>query len=158
MALALGEDRDEHVGARHFLAARRLHVDHRALDDALEAGRRLGVLAAVRDEVLELGVDVLDEVAAQHVEIDIAGAHHGGGVLVLDQRQQEMLERRVFVATLVGGGESAVEGLFEAAGEGWHDQFLAFPEIHFFSITHCSGCWCLRAKSITCVTFVSATS
>src|SRR5262245_5385860 len=29
---------------------------------------------------------------------------------------------------------------------------------HFFSITHCRGCWCLRAKSITCVTFVSATS
>src|SRR6202030_2699795 len=29
---------------------------------------------------------------------------------------------------------------------------------HFFSITHCRGCWCFRAKSITCVTFVSATS
>src|SRR5262249_47506980 len=29
---------------------------------------------------------------------------------------------------------------------------------HFFSITHWSGCWCLRAKSITCVTLVSATS
>src|SRR5206468_12160344 len=26
---------------------------------------------------------------------------------------------------------------------------------HFFSITHCRGCWCFRAKSITCVTFVS---
>src|SRR5262249_32607507 len=31
-------------------------------------------------------------------------------------------------------------------------------ECHFFSITHCKGCWCFRAKSITCVTFVSATS
>ena len=29
---------------------------------------------------------------------------------------------------------------------------------YFFSITHCRGCWCLRAKSITCVTFVSAIS
>ena len=29
---------------------------------------------------------------------------------------------------------------------------------YFFSITHCSGCWCLRAKSITCVTLVSAIS
>src|SRR5207244_3764533 len=29
---------------------------------------------------------------------------------------------------------------------------------YFFSITHCRGCWCLRAKSITCVTLVSAIS
>jgi hypothetical protein len=29
---------------------------------------------------------------------------------------------------------------------------------YFFSITHCKGCWCLRAKSITCVTLVSAIS
>jgi hypothetical protein len=35
MALALGKDGDEHVGAGHFLAAGRLHMDHRALDDAL---------------------------------------------------------------------------------------------------------------------------
>ena len=41
MALALGEDRDEHVGAGDFFAARRLDVDHGALDDALEAGGRL---------------------------------------------------------------------------------------------------------------------
>ena len=27
-----------------------------------------------------------------------------------------------------------------------------------FSIVHCNGCWFSRAKSITCVTFVSATS
>jgi hypothetical protein len=33
-----------------------------------------------------------------------------------------------------------------------------FVRRYFFSITHCRGCWCLRAKSITCVTFVSAIS
>src|ERR1700686_2204845 len=38
VALALGEDRDQHIGAGHFLAARGLHVNDRALDDALEAG------------------------------------------------------------------------------------------------------------------------
>jgi len=26
------------------------------------------------------------------------------------------------------------------------------------SIVHCSGCWCLRARSITCSTFAAATS
>jgi hypothetical protein len=48
VALALGEDRDQHVGAGHLLAAGRLHVDHRALDHALEAGGRLGILVARR--------------------------------------------------------------------------------------------------------------
>src|SRR3546814_3689353 len=44
MALALGEDRHQHVGAGHFLAARRLDMEQRALHGALEAERRLGVL------------------------------------------------------------------------------------------------------------------
>ena len=41
MALALGEDRDQHIGAGHLLAAGGLHMDHRALDHALEPRRRL---------------------------------------------------------------------------------------------------------------------
>ena len=102
MALALGEDRDQHVGAGHLLAAGRLHVDHGALDDALEAGGRLGILAAVGDQVFELGFDVGDEVAPQLVEIDVAGAHDRGRILVVDQRQQQVLERGVFVVTLIG--------------------------------------------------------
>src|SRR5690606_14761055 len=44
VALALGENGDEHVGARNLLAPGRLDVDDRALDDALEADRRLGIL------------------------------------------------------------------------------------------------------------------
>ena len=85
VALALGEDRDEHVGAGHLLAAGRLHVDDGALDDALEAGGRLGVLAVDADEVGELGVDIFVEVGLQLLEVDVAGAHDGGGVLVVEQ-------------------------------------------------------------------------
>ncbi len=58
MAFALGKDRDENVGAGHFLAARRLDVDHGALDDALEAGGRLGVLVITGDQIGEFVVDV----------------------------------------------------------------------------------------------------
>ena len=75
------------------------------------------VLVRAGDEVGELGVDVVDEVAAQHVEIDVAGAHHRGGVLVVDQRQQQMLERRVFLVALVGERQRLMQGLFETAGE-----------------------------------------
>ena len=123
MAFALGENRDQHVGAGHLLAAGRLHVDHRALDHALEAGRRLGILGAVGDQVFEFGFEIGGQTAAQLVEIDIAGAHHRGGVLVVDQRQQQMLERRVFVVALVGERQRAMERLFEAAGERWHSDF-----------------------------------
>ena len=170
MALALGEDRDQHVGAGHLLAAGRLHMDDGALDDALEPGGRLGILVAVADQVLELGLEIGGEAASQLVEIDIAGAHDRGRVLVVDQRQQQMLERGVFVMPLVGERQRAVQGLFEAARKSWHVGLvlitLSFgsprPVVsrihHFFSITHCRGCWCLRAKSITCVTLVSATS
>ena len=70
-----------------------------------------------RDEVGELGVDVFDEVAAQRVEIDVAGAHDGGCVLVVDQGEEQVLEGGVFVPALVGEGEGSVEGLFKTARE-----------------------------------------
>ena len=92
-------------------------MDDRALDHALEAGRRLGVPAPVGDQVGEFGVDVLDEVAAQHIEIDIAGAHHRRRVLVLDQGEQEVLERGIFVPALIGGGERSMEGLVRGCGK-----------------------------------------
>ncbi len=115
MALALGEDRDQHIGAGDFLATRRLHVDHGALDHALEAGGGLGVLRTVRDEVLQLGFDIGDEVAPQLVGIDVARLHYGSRVLVVDKREQQVLERGVFMVALVSERERAMERLFEAA-------------------------------------------
>ena len=122
MALALGEDRDQHIGAGHLLAARRLHMDDGALDHALEPGRRLGILVAVAHQVLELALEIGGEAAAQLVEIDIARPHHRGGVLIVDQGEQQMLERRVFVVTLIGERQGAMEGLFEIARKRWHVQ------------------------------------
>jgi hypothetical protein len=83
-----------------------------ALDDALETGRGLGILAAVGHKVGELGIDVIDEIAAQGVEIDVAGAHDGGGVLVVDQGQEQVLEGGVFVPPLARYGKSTMKGLF----------------------------------------------
>lgn len=67
MALALGEHRHEHIGPGHLLAAGRLDMDDRALDHALEAGSRLGIVAPVSDEVRQLRVDIVDEVAPEQV-------------------------------------------------------------------------------------------
>ena len=58
MALALGEDGDEHVGPRHLLAAGGLHVHHGAMDDALEAGRRLRLGRILGDERAQIVVEI----------------------------------------------------------------------------------------------------
>ena len=128
MRLALGENGDQHVGAGHFLAARRLDVERRALHDALEAVGRLGLLLAVDDEVFEFGVEIVDDGLAQRVEVDAAGPQHRRRIDVVDQRQQQMLERRIFVTALVGERERSTEGLFERAGENRHRApFTSFP-------------------------------
>ena len=41
-------------------------------------------------------------------------------MLVVDQRDQQMLERGIFVAALARLAQRIVEGLFELAGETWH--------------------------------------
>ena len=40
VGFAFGKDRDQHIGTGHFGAARGLHMDRGALDDALESGGR----------------------------------------------------------------------------------------------------------------------
>ena len=59
VALALGEQGDQHVGAGHLVAARRLDVEDGALDDALEAAGRGRVGAAVGDQGAELIVEIM---------------------------------------------------------------------------------------------------
>ncbi len=145
VALALGENRDQHIGAGHLFAARRLHVNDGALDDALEAGGGLGILRAVGDQIVQLGFEIGDEAAAQLFQIHVAGPHHRRRILIFDQRQQQMLQRRVFVVALVGESQRPVKRLFEAARERGHFNFSSFvleasPRNHFFSMMHCKGC------------------
>ncbi len=113
MALALGDDADEHVGARHFLAPRCLHMHDRALHDALERIRRLRVARRFGNERLQFGVEILDKPAAQLFEIDRTGAHDRRRVAIVDKRQQEMLERREFVAARIGVLKRAMQRAFE---------------------------------------------
>jgi len=88
------------------------YINYRALDHALETGRRLGVVGAVRDKVFELGLEIIDEAGAQLVEIDAAGAHDGCRIRVIDQRQQKVLERRILMMTLVRNRQRTMQGLF----------------------------------------------
>ncbi len=113
MAFAFGEQRHQHVGARDFFAARGLHMNGGTLHHTLETGRGLGVVAHGRDQVVEIVVEELADRAAQLLDVDVAGAHHGDGVGVVAQGDQKMFKSRVFVAALGGGGERMMKGLFE---------------------------------------------
>ena len=91
VALALGENRHEHIGAGHLLAARGLHMGDGAMDDALEAGGRLGVVMRIEHEARKLVIEISGELVPQQVDIDVAGAHHRRCVAIVEQRQEQML-------------------------------------------------------------------
>ena len=115
MALALAEDGDQHIRAGDLLATGRLHVDDRALDHTLEAGGRLRVFAVIDDEGSQFVVHVVREGGAQRPEFDIARPHHAGGFFVIDQTEEQMLQRRVLMFALVRVGDGAMQGFFELA-------------------------------------------
>ena len=102
MRLALGENCDKDIGAGDFLATGRLNVERGALHDALEAIGGLGLLVVVDHQVFKFGVEVLDDGFAQRIEVDAACPQDRGRIDIVDQRQQQMLEGRVFMTALVG--------------------------------------------------------
>ncbi len=102
-------------------------MNHRALNDALEARGRLGVVGPVRDQVFELGFEIVNETGAQLVEIDAAGAHDRGRIRVIDQRQQQVFERRILMMTLVCNRQRTMQGLFQALGKSRHSRPLWPP-------------------------------
>jgi len=104
-------------------------MDDRALDHPLEARGRLGVVAAVRDQIFKLGFEIIDETRTQLVEIDAAGAHHGGGIGVIDQRKQEMFKRCILMMTLVRNRKRTMQGLFKALRKSRHARPLWPPAI-----------------------------
>jgi hypothetical protein len=65
-------------------------------------------------------VEILLHRGTQLVAVHPAGDHHLGRVLVVDQRDEQVLERRIFVAALARFAERVVEGLFEVSGETGH--------------------------------------
>ncbi len=117
VALALAEQRDEDVGPGDLLAARRLDMEDRALDDALEPGGRRRIDAGVGLQRAEFGVEIFGDVGAELLDVDRARLHHRDGMGVAGEREQQVLERRIFVVAPAGLGQRVVQRMFEIAGE-----------------------------------------
>ncbi len=81
-------------------------------------------LGTVGDKIVELGLDIGHEVAAELLDIDVACTHHRAGILVVDQREQQMLEGRIFMVPLIGKRERPVERLFQTTRECWHQSLF----------------------------------
>ena len=120
MALPLREDRDQDIGACHFLASGGLHMDQRPLHHTLETQRRLGVFLQRLRQILQILVNETGQFLCQLAQVDVAGAHHRDRVRVVDQTEQQMLQRRIFMIAFTGQVEGTAQGFFEMSGERWH--------------------------------------
>ena len=88
----------QHIGAGHFLLARRLDMVNRTLEHALETERRLGIAVIVFGKNGDVVVDGLAQAAGELVDLGAAGAQHPERRSVFKQRQQEMVDRHEFMA------------------------------------------------------------
>src|SRR6516165_9499004 len=70
VAFTLRKHGYENVCAGHLLTARGLDVNRCALQYALKASRRLCIVTVGGDEVAELIIDIVQDLAAQPIEID----------------------------------------------------------------------------------------
>ncbi len=65
----------------------------------------------------ELAVEILGDAHLERLEIDVAGAHDGRGVAVIDECEQQMLERGELVTPFVGVFQRTMQTRFEAFRE-----------------------------------------
>ena len=113
MGFALAEDRDQHIGAIHFLFARGLDVEHRALQHALKPQCRLRIAIFVLWQQRRRFTDEFEQLSTQGVQIRATGAQHFGGGWIIQQCQQQMLDGHEFVALLTSLLEGHIERDFE---------------------------------------------
>jgi len=93
VGLRLGEHRHQHVGPGRLLLAGAEDVVHRPLDHARERQRRLSPLAVLLRQRFDLAFEKSLELLAEPSHRAAAVLDDVGGLLVAEQREQEVLER-----------------------------------------------------------------
>ena len=113
MRILLAEQGDQDVGAGHFFLVGGLHMQDGALDDALEADRRLGVHFVVARQDRGMGSDEIGQRRAQFVDVGAAGAQHMRGGGVVQHGEQQVLHRDELVPFLASFDERQVQADFK---------------------------------------------
>ena len=75
-------------------------MNDRALNHALETGRGLGTIAVIDNKARQVIIDIIFEIAAQNVDIDTARLHDSSRIRIVQQRQEQMLKRGIFMVPL----------------------------------------------------------
>jgi hypothetical protein len=112
MRFLLAENSHQHVRARDFLLAGGLHVKHGALQHPLEAQCRLRIARVVGVQQRGILGDELCQIALQPFQIGRTGSQHGAGGRIVQQRQQQVLDRHELITLLARPFESTVQGEF----------------------------------------------
>ncbi len=147
MGVFFTKNGDQDVGPGDFLFPGRLYMEDGALDHALEAERRLRIDLLAARNGRRVVVDEGQQLLAQAFDVGGAGTQDFRRGWIVQQRQQQMLDSDELVALLAGLDKRHVQADFKFLGNHLSS-----------SITQASGCWCRREYSLTCSTFVAATS
>ena len=115
--LRFGEYSQEGIGTGHGRTVQLLGKARGALNHTLKCSRRLGVSAFVDRQSLQLVVEMAGQLLPQHAKIGLAGPYQRGcNGVVLDQGEQEMLQRRVLMLSLIGVDEGSMQRRIELGG------------------------------------------
>ena len=127
----------EHVGDADFLLAARLHVEHGPLQHALEAERRLHLALFGLVEARGGLIDVLLDLLLELREIGAAGAQDLANLRSVEDGEQQVLDRQVFMARLARLVKGVVEAVFKLVGQ---HVVETFRSVQASSRVHISGC------------------
>jgi hypothetical protein len=124
--------RGEHLGRVDFPLPGALRVQLGVLHDALEHGREHRLDVFVLGQGLELLVHEIVELLLQQFHVPAASGDDVRHLAVVEEREEEVLERDVLMPAPHGVGEGEFEGLLELPGDhvfsefrvrraGWHE-------------------------------------
>ena len=113
MTLLLAEDGDQHIGDADLFLAGGLHVEHRALQDALEAERGLHLAILVTGQARRGAIEMLVERVLELVDVGAAGPEDLAHLRGIEDRQQQVLDRQEFMTCVTCLGKGIVQAEFE---------------------------------------------
>ena len=112
------ENGHQHIGARDFLFTGRLNMEHGALKHPLKAERRLGfTFHIIFGNEWRCRLDKLDQIKAQLAHIGAASDQDLVGSLIVQQSQQQVLDRHKFVAFGSGLFKSLTQRGFQISAQ-----------------------------------------